>query len=63
MKISPAPLWEPADVAREVGVTTDTIKRHSDRGTLATAFRTRRGSRLFRPEDVARYIRERARRA
>ena len=46
---------EPTDVAREVGSSAATVKMHAAQGDLRVAAMTRRGGRLFLPDDVARY--------
>ena len=46
---------EPTDVAREVGSSAGTVKMHAAQGKLRVAAMTRRGGRLFLPNDVARY--------
>ncbi len=51
---------ETADVSRENNVTPPTIKADVVSGRLKVAAVTRRGVRLFLPEEVARYKRERA---
>lgn len=50
---------EVADVAREVGVTTETIKAAVKAGKLSTAATTIRGSRLFARKEVERFKRQR----
>lgn len=51
---------EPADVARQCGVTASTIKVAAASGKLKVAAVTCRRGRLFLPKDVARYKRKRA---
>lgn len=51
---------EPADVARQCGVTASTIKVAAASGKLKVAAVTRRRGRLFLPKDVATYKRKRA---
>lgn len=52
--------WEPSDVGRAVGVVPGTVKMDAALGKLRVAAVTRRGVRLFLPEDVERYRRARA---
>ncbi|HYN08494.1 MAG TPA: MerR family transcriptional regulator [Vicinamibacterales bacterium] len=50
---------EPADAAREIGVTPAQIHRLTARGILQAVARTVRGTRLYLAEDVARVVAER----
>jgi DNA-binding transcriptional MerR regulator len=47
------------DAAKETGLTAMGVKAASDRGALPVAAMTRGGIRLYRPEDVARFKKDR----
>ncbi len=51
---------EPTDVARKLGIAAPTVKAAAAAGRLRVAAVTRRGVRLFLPQDVDRYRRVRA---
>ncbi len=55
-------LLAPAEVARLLGVSSQTVRVLADRGALRIAAKTSRGIRLFKPDDVERLrvARERA---
>jgi hypothetical protein len=46
--------YEPADCGRELGVTSATVRRLTERGLLTPVARTIRGTRLYRKEEVLR---------
>ncbi len=53
--------YEPADVAKLLGVTPATVCNLANRGRLPLAARSARGTRLFDPAAVQTFIRERDR--
>jgi hypothetical protein len=62
--MEPKTFLEPADVARETGLSGSSVRELANRGELEVAARTRRGLRLLSPAVVARFKRQReARRA
>ncbi len=57
----PEVLLEPGDAAELLGVSTQRVRQLADEGRLPPVAVTRRGSRLFRREDVDRLVAERGR--
>jgi excisionase family DNA binding protein len=53
----------PAEAARLLGVSSQTVIILADRGVLRIAAKTARGGRLFKADDVERLARNRERRA
>jgi hypothetical protein len=51
--------FETADIARQARVSTGLVRRQAAQGKIEVAAVTLRGSRLFRPKAVRRYLAER----